>query len=207
MYGCYHIPVSSIIRPDTTEDTLFFQVSNMIVNAIASQSTDKSQFFYRNIRITHYSFNYFLYSFLCGFLCSFLMGILEDVLRVNFSDGGTKHKVVLFKFRILLPDLGHFSVDTVYSFAKLADILKFVEHLSNLGIAREVSGTQISNPHHARKDAWALESETVGENLDLYVGSEDRIVAVGYSIKLCSAMFLFRVRTAPSTLQQLKLLW
>ena len=70
-----------------------------------------------------------------------------------------------------------------------------------------MSGAQIANPHHARKDAWALNGETVRENLNLYVGSEDRIVAMGYSIKLCSAMFLFRVRTAPSTLQQLKLLW
>lgn len=32
------------------------------------------------------------------------------------------------------------------------------------------------------KDAWALDGETVGENLDLYVGSEDGIVAMGNGI-------------------------
>lgn len=82
-----------------------------------------------------------------------------------------------------------------------------VELLRNLEVAREVSGAQVANPHHASKDAMTLDCETVGENFDLYVGFKDGVVAIGYSIKLCSAMFLFRVRTAQSTLQQLKLLW
>ena len=57
-----------------------------------------------------------------------------------------------------------------------------MKHLCNFGVARKVSGAQIANPHHAGKYAWTLDGETVGENLDLYVGSEDGIVAVGDGI-------------------------
>ena len=45
-----------------------------------------------------------------------------------------------------------------------------------------MSGTQIANSNHSREDAWTLDSETVGEYLDLNVGSEDRVVAVGDGI-------------------------
>jgi hypothetical protein len=88
----------------------------------------------------------------------------------------------LFELRGGLSDLCHLPVDAVYPFAEFADILILVKHLCNLGVAREMSGTQIANPHHAGKDAWALDCETVGEYLDLYVGSEDRVVAVGDGI-------------------------
>ena len=57
-----------------------------------------------------------------------------------------------------------------------------VEHLRNLEVAREVSGAQVANPHHASKDAMTLDCETVGENLNLYVGSKDGVVAMNDGI-------------------------
>ena len=55
-----------------------------------------------------------------------------------------------------------------------------------------MSGTQIANPHHAEKNARTLNSDMVGKNLDLYVGSEDGLVTVGYGInnKLSPTDFL-----------------
>jgi len=110
------------------------------------------------------------------------LSALSIILRDNLPDSSTKHEVVLLELRGGLPDFSHFSVDAVYSFAELSYILILMKHLRNLWVARKVSGAQIANPHHSGKYAWTLDGETVGENLDLYVGSEDGIVAMGNGI-------------------------